>query len=269
VRLGRSRETTAAIAARRGLTADRLPPHQVSIPSPLDLCLFAFGIPAVAMGLLPKMAAVHAVNSALHYLPVFADAIVEEISHIHARWGDEVVFQLESPAIAVSYERAPRATWGPLTAILASRTAAIITATAPTTRFVLHTWCRGDLGHKPLTYLHNLAPMVRFHNQLAQRVQRANRTMPPVHAALCDGEHPPSTDPRDFTHLSRLHHHIDLIAGLVDENHPDASAAALRHTEHALGRPVRAVAAACGHGRRSVDATTANVALARRLTTQH
>ncbi|WP_157362045.1 hypothetical protein [Haloechinothrix halophila] len=266
---GRSAEVTAALAARRQLSAAELPPYQVSMPAPLDLALFAFGVPAAVMRRLSPRAAVRAIVSAVRYLPVFNAAVVAEIEHVEhlARtWNEEIVIQLESPAVLVAYDRAPRAAWPVLTRFLAQQAAKVISAALPETQFVLHKWCRGDLGHKPIASLRDLSPMVAFTNALAARLERAGRAVPPVHVALCDGDNPPSLDASDYTPLRRLRHDIAVIAGLVDERHPESSATALELTEQALDRPVAAVAAPCGLGRRTADGAAANAALAWRLT---
>jgi hypothetical protein len=265
---GRAAEVTAAFEARRRLTAAQLPPYQVSMPAPLDLALFAFGVPAATMGRLSPRAAVRAVTSALRHLPLFTKAIVAEIEQVQrlARSAEEeVVIQLESPAVLVAYDRAPRAIWPLLTRILVRQSTNVVTAAPPETGFVFHKWCHGDLGHKPIASLRDLTPMVAFANALATRLRRENRALPPLHVALCDGTTPPSQDPKDYAPLRKLRPEVALIAGVVDEEHPQSSEAALELTEQALGRRVAAVAAACGMGRRSSEKAAANVALARRL----
>lgn len=264
----RAPEVSAAIAARRQLSATHLPPYQVSMPAPLDLSLFAFGVPAAAMRLLPPTAALAAIRDALKYLPTFTAAIADEVEQIQQladRWDDEVVIQLESPAVMVAYDRAPRAAWPLVTRLLTRQLAGVIGALPPQTRIVLHDWCRGDLAHKPISGVRDLTPLVAFTNALAARLERAEWPMPPVHLALCDGETAPSTRPSDYEVLRCLREDVQVYAGLVDEHHPDASARALELVEQALGRPVDAVAAACGLGRRTPEEAEANATLAWRL----
>lgn len=264
----RDQEFSAALAARRQLSATDLPPYQVSMPAPLDLSLFAFGVPAAAMRLLSPAAAMRAIRSALKHLSTFTAAIVAEIEQIQqlaARWNDEVVIQLESPAVMVAYDRAPRAAWPLVTRLLTRQLAGVIAALPPDVELVLHDWCRGDLEHKPIAEVRDLAPLVAFTNALATRLERAGRSMPPVHIALCDGETAPSTRPSDYEVLRKLRADVEVYAGLADEHHPDASARALELVEQALGRPVAAVAAACGLGRRTPEEAEANAVLAWRL----
>ncbi|WP_370973641.1 hypothetical protein [Amycolatopsis sp. cg9] len=264
----RAQEVSAAIAARRQLSAADLPPYQVSMPAPLDLSLFAFGVPAATMRLLPAAAALRAIRSALAHLPTFTAAIVAEVDQIRQladRWSEDIVIQLESPAVMVAYDRAPRAAWPLVTRMLTRQLAGVITALPPQTLLVLHGWCRGDLEHKPISGMRDLAPLVAFTNALAARLDRAGYPMPPLHIALCDGETAPSTRPSDYEVLRRLRADVQLYAGLVDEHHPHASARALELVEQALGRPVDAVAAACGLGRRTPEEAEANIALAWQL----
>lgn len=268
VGLGREAQVAEAMDARSRLgTTETLPPHQVSIPAPLDLVLFMFGVPSAALRQLTASEAMRAVRSALVHLPTMTAIVAAEVSRIQQRWGDEVVFQLETPAVLVGVDRTPPALWPVVTRLLARQTAAVITACPTQTRFLLHGWCHGDLGHQPISTLQDLRPLVAFANTLAMRLQRAPqpRRIPPLHAALCDGFHPPSKDPATYAPLQALAQEIEMVAGLVDETAPEHSRAALHMTEQALDRPVTAVSAACGHGRRSPQTARANAELAQEL----
>src|SRR5207248_221196 len=92
-----------------------------------------------------------------------------------------------------------------------------------------------------------------------KRLQRLRlpMPMPTAHIPMCTGTTGPPTDPRFYRALRHLRRDIDVIAGLVDETHSDDSRTALQLTETELDRPVLAVAASCGHGRRTVPAATA------------
>ncbi|MCG8919732.1 hypothetical protein L6E12_28560 [Actinokineospora sp. PR83] len=264
----RAREVEAAITARRELGAAHLPPYQVSMPAPLDLSLFAFGVPSAVMRLLPAVAALRAIRSAITHLPTFTAAItaeVEQIRQLADLRGDQVVVQLESPAVMVAYDRAPRAARPLVTALLTRQLAGVIDTLPRETPLILHGWCHGDLEHKPIARTRDLSPLVDFLNALAARLHHVGRPMPPVHVALCDGETAPSTRAADYEVLRDLRGDVRIFAGLVDEHHPEASARALELVEQALGRPVDAVAAACGLGRRTPSEAEANAALAARL----
>ncbi|MGW4593264.1 hypothetical protein ACWEKJ_38605 [Amycolatopsis thermoflava] len=266
--LGRIAEVEAAMAARDRLAQERghpLPPHQVSIPAPLDLSLFAFGVPAAAMGLLPRRVALAAVREALTHVPLFTAAIADEVRQIHDRWGDQVVFQIESPAICVAFDHAPRRLWPFVTCCLLRGTTSFLLALPSEAELILHLWCHGDLGNKPIANPQTLTPMVTFTNRLATAVHTAGRVMPPTHAALANAAVPPPLDPVFYRPLRQLAPAVPFIAGLIDEQHPTRTEPALQLVEQALIRPVEVVAAPCGLGRRSPERAEANMHLARKL----
>lgn len=249
VSLRRARDITVAMATRPRLsTTGELPPHQVSIPNALDLSYFTFG----------------AARPALAALPIFREALLDDILEIHNRWDSEVVFQLETPAVLTLLERTPRQLWRVLAAGLARQVADLITSAPPEIRWILHL-CHGDLAHRPLFEPANLAPAVLFLNALERRLAKADYPMPTSHIPMSTGTSAPSTDRMFFRALSHLRTGVDIIAGVVDESHPGESAIALRLAEEELDRPIRTVAAACGLGRRTPDAAVANARLARNL----
>ena len=254
VSLHRFSQTTAAMAARDQVCTEQavLPPHQVSVPNPFDLALFAFGGPAGSMA----------------HLPVFRHAVLDDLRAIHDRWGNQAVFQLETPAVLASMDRTPRPLWPAAAHTLAKHTAAVIADGPHSARWTIHL-CHGDLGHTPLFTPNDLVPAVQFLNALHKRLQRLRLPMPAAHIPMCTGTTAPPTDPRFYRALRHLRRDIDVIAGLVDETHPDDARTALRLSETELDRPVLAVAASCGHGRRTVPATSANTALACELAHLH
>jgi len=79
--LGRVAEVEAAMAAHQRLAQGGrvLPPHQLSVPSPLDLSTFVFGVPAALMGLLPSGDTGTVLRAALSHVPLFTAAIADEI----------------------------------------------------------------------------------------------------------------------------------------------------------------------------------------------
>ncbi|UJW28664.1 hypothetical protein L3Q67_25705 [Saccharothrix sp. AJ9571] len=265
----RVNEAAAAFAARRQLSAPELPPYQVSMPAPLDLALVAFGVPAALRGRTSPLDRFRVLRRAVRALPVFTGAVAEEIEQIAqlARdAADEVVVQLESPAVMHGFEKVPRPWWPAVTAWMAQQTAALICQTPRDVGLALHIWCRGDLAHEPMSTLTDLRPMVAVHNAVAARLVHAGRPVPAAHVAFCDGRTAPSTSPAKYHPLSSLRDDIQLLAGVADETHPEASTTALRLIEHALGRPVSGVGAACGLGRRTPEDAASNVALTWRLT---
>jgi hypothetical protein len=244
--LGRTAHTDAVMAARDRLHDDRdFPPHQVSIPNPFDLALFTFGSP----------------SAAVTHLPVFRQAVLDDVHTIDRQHGRQVVFQLETPAVLATLDHTPRPLWPAAVHALAKQVARVIADGSLVAQWRIHL-CHGDLGHRPLFSLTDLVPAVQFLNALHKQLQRLRLPMPAAHIPMCTGTDAPSTNPRFYRALRHLRRDIDVIAGLVDENHPEDSRTALQLVETELDRPVIAVAAACGHGRRTVPATAANSALA-------
>jgi hypothetical protein len=239
--LGRAAHTDAVMATRAQLRDDRdFPPHQVSIPNPYDLSLFAFGSP----------------SAAVTHLPVFRQAVLDDVHTIHNQHGNQVVFQLETPAVLATLDRTPRPLWPAAMRALAKQVTRVFADGPREATWRIHL-CHGDLGHQPLFALTDLVPAVQFLNALHKQLHRLRIPMPAAHIPMCTGTDAPSVDPRFYRALRHLRRDIDVIAGLVDETHPKDSRTALGQVETELDRPVLAVAAACGHGRRSVPAALA------------
>ncbi|NUT99645.1 MAG: hypothetical protein HOY78_47305, partial [Saccharothrix sp.] len=182
---------------------------------------------------------------------------------IAARWGVRVQFQLETPVVLVSYHRTARAEWPVLTGRLVGQVAEVL-ATVPRGRWVLHL-CYGDLGHEPVFTPTDLDAAVVFLNALADHQAGHRVPMPTVHLPVTAGDAAPPTDPAFFAALGGLRRGVEVIAGVVAEDHPAESRVALDLVERALGRPVAGVAAACGYGRRTPTAAAANLSLAAAL----
>lgn len=217
---------------------------QVGIPNSLDLALFASG----------------SVEAARDWMPAVQEAVVGEVAALAAAWGDRVQLQLETPAVLVAYHRTSREAWPMLTRDLSGQVAEVLRA-APRVSWVLHL-CYGDLEHVPVFAPSDLEPAVEFLNGLADLLARLRLPMPTVHLPVTSGDTPPPTDPAFFAALRHLRRGVDVIAGVVAEAHPEATRRALCLTVEALGAPVAGVAAACGYGRRALDAAAANMRLA-------
>ncbi|MER5393697.1 hypothetical protein [Saccharopolyspora sp. NPDC002686] len=245
IALGRPPEVAAAVAARRRLDAG--PPVQVSVPSSLDLSIFTLGV-----GQTPRF---HA---------VFEQMVISEVTRIAQSHGSEVTFQLESPAVLYVMHRAPAAARRAAARLLAHQLARLITAAPRSARWTLHL-CYGDLGHHALFRPAGLRSAVQVINALATRLRHVGHPLPAMHIPLAHGDQPPSSSATSYAPLRDLARGVEVIAGCVDEHHPELSARALRHTEAALGQPVAAVAAACGHGRRTPEEARLNLELAERL----
>ncbi|MEU6643089.1 hypothetical protein ABZ863_11115 [Saccharomonospora sp. NPDC046836] len=249
----RAEDTAVAMAARPRLrTARELPPHQVPISHPLDLAYFCFG----------------AQPPALTHLPVFREAVVAEVLDIHRQFSDEIVFQLETTAVLALYDRTPRRLWHALSFGLAQQTAQLIAATPPHAQWIIHL-CHGDLGPQPLVTPSDLVAPVIFLNAMHRKLTKLGYPMPLAHIPLYTRTTGPSTDAHFYRALPHLRTGISVIAGVADEHNPADSHTALRLTEQALDAPVTAIAAACGHGRRTPEAAAVNTELARALTRAH
>ncbi|ONI80206.1 hypothetical protein ALI22I_43235 [Saccharothrix sp. ALI-22-I] len=220
---------------------------QVGIPNALDLALFAFG----------------SVEAAREWMPTMQAAVLGEVAGLAARWGDRVQLQLETPAVLVSYNSTPHLAW-PLLTVELTQQAAEIFAAAPHTRWVLHL-CYGDLERVPVFTPVDLSPAVEFLNGLADLLPGRGVPMPIVHLPVASGKNPPPTNPVFFDALRHLRRGVDVIAGVVAEDHPDETREALQLTVDALGVPVVGISAACGYGRRTEDAAAANLELAAQL----
>jgi hypothetical protein len=251
VALGRPGELDVAVKAWRelGTGYGQLPPAQVSVPSPLDLALFTVGA-----------------ARALRTYPVFERMITSEVVDIARRHDQNVVFQLESPAVLHLMHRTPVAAQPAAARLLARQLARIITSAPHTARWTLHL-CYGDLGHKALVTPRGLRPAVLVINALAAFLLAAERPIPAVHIPMAFGDQPPPATASAYLALRDLSRGIPVIAGCVDERHPDLSARALRHTENALDQRVAGVAAACGYGRRTPTEAQLNLELACQLAT--
>ncbi|SFQ29745.1 hypothetical protein [Amycolatopsis rubida] len=246
--MGRVAQTEAAFAVLDTLDTGAVPRRlHVGIPNAFDRALFAAGSP----------------ESADEWMPALQASVVDEVAALAARWGDRVQLQLETPAVLAAYQRAAREDRPLLTAELVQQVSGVIAA-APDARWILHL-CYGDLEHEPLFTPVDLDAAVMFLNALADALAALGIPMPTVHLPVAHGSAPPSTDPAFFRALLRLRRGIDVIAGVVAEDHPVESRHALALIEDALGGPVEGIAAGCGLGRRTLAAAAANMALATRL----
>ncbi|RJQ66229.1 hypothetical protein D5S17_36000 [Pseudonocardiaceae bacterium YIM PH 21723] len=266
--LGREQEVRERFEERRIKGAKGLAPHQVTIPSPFDLGLFVFGVPAAMERQLAVGDALGALRSFWRYRKLVTEAITQEIAlcqEIAEEFGDRIIFQLESPAVLVGFDRTPAVAWPAVARMLARITAEVIMASPARSRFVLHGWCYGDLGHKPISGLHDLKPMVAFMNRLAWTLQMAGRAIPPLHFAVCDGQNTPPVDREHYLPLRDLRADVRVYAGVADEKAIGDSHKALPLIEQELRRPVDAVAAACGLGRRTPKQAEDNIALTLQL----
>ena len=242
---------------------------QISQPNPLDLALYAFAGTAVSLGLpvVPAVRNLGVVVTALRHLPVFTDAVLQEMSAVTGRYGDRVVWQVESPIATLGVVKAEqlRAQWS-LAPLLARQLGGFLARTheigAATT---LHL-CYGDHNHKNLLTPGGLGPVVKLLGNLSRVLRRHGVPLPVVHVPCAYGADPAPLDPAFYRPLRSLDPAWQLIAGVVGPDDDD-SIRALQLFERSSGRTAYGVATACGLGRRTVDdarsAAAATIATAR------
>lgn len=210
---------------------------QVGLPGDFDMALFTLG----------------PTGPLLHRWP-FTVATLREIHTIHARAGDDVVFQLELPAELVAVTQVP-GLLRPLIAAWLARGIARLARRSPVgARFGLHL-CLGDMNHEALGRMRDVRPLVLLTNAILDRWPDG-RPLEYVHTPLAAGEDPPPLDGGFYAPLGDLELPPDVrfVAGLVHEGRTVAQQRELlRLIEDLLGRAVD-VAASCGLGRRDRSA---------------
>jgi len=210
-------------------------PFQVGIPGQLDLAVDAFGF---EVGFDPR-----------YYQPSL-EATTAQVSKIAAAGGDDVVFQLETPAALIAVASADETAAAGTARQIAAMTVQLPAAVPEGTRFGVHL-CLGDLNHKSLANMRDITPAVLVANELAA-AWPPGRTLEFVHVPFAAAEEPPTFDPGFYEPLSQLDipESVRFVAGCIHESlSSDAQVDLLRLIESHLGREAD-VAAACGLGRR-------------------
>ncbi|BDT90942.1 MULTISPECIES: hypothetical protein [Nocardia] len=230
---------------------------QISQPNPLDLAMFVFAAAAVSGGL-PVWPAVRRsglVVDALRQLPVFTEAVVQEMAEIVERYGDRVVWQLESPIALLSMVKAEqlRSQWA-LAPLVARQLAGVLGRMHEIGAEAIVHLCYGDYQHKSLLSPRTLAPAVKLLGRTARLLREQGTPLPPVHIPCAYGAEPAPQDPRFYAPLRKLDPDWKVIAGVVSPDSGEDSARALALFEQAAGRAAYGVATACGLGRCTVDA---------------
>lgn len=210
-------------------------PFQVGIPAPLDLAVDIFGFPD---GLAPHL-----------YDPSLM-ATANQVNKIQEVGGGDVLFQMESPAslVAVAGADAARATG---VAKQVAGKLADLPASAPAgTRFGVHL-CLGDMNHKSLGHMKDIAPAILVANALAD-AWLADRSLEFIHVPFAAAEEPPTFETSFYEPLKQLRipESTRFVAGCIHEGlSSKRQVELLRLIESHVGREVD-VAAACGLGRR-------------------
>lgn len=242
---------------------------QISQPNPLDLAMFVFAGAAVSAGLPVGRALRHSgvVIAALRNLPVFTEAVLREMTEVQQRYGDSVVWQVESPLALLSMVKAQqlRSQWAVAPLVAGQLAGFLGRMEAIGADRVVHL-CYGDYQHKSLLSPRDLAPAVTLLNHTARRLHKAGVPLPPVHVPCAFGAEPAPLDPGFYAPLRELDPGWRVIAGVASSDPGDESSRARDLFEAAAGRPAYGIATACGLGRCSVaeaeQAAATTVALA-------
>lgn len=225
---------------------------QISLPNPLDLAMFVFAGAAVSGGLPVGKALRHfdLAVAALRQLPVFTEAVVQEVSEVLARHGDRIVWQLESPFALLSMVKATQlgSRWA-LAPLVARQLAGVLGRMHEIGAETIVHLCYGDYQHKSLLAPRSLAPAVSLLNRTARLLDRQGATLPPVHIPCAYGSDPAPLDPGFYAPLRSLSTDWRVIAGVVSTDSVENSDRARALFEAELGRNAFGVATACGLGR--------------------
>jgi hypothetical protein len=255
-RIGRIRE---AVMAFRKLQ-DRHPELagtrvQISQPSPLDMALYVFAGAAVADGLPLGLALrnVDVVAASLRHLPVFVQAVIDEISALVAEHGDILKWQVETPIAQLGMVKAAQLrAEAPVGRLLARQLAVFLARVHGLGAETVHL-CYGNYRRKQLLSPRNIAPTVQLLNPTARLLRKSGVPLPPVHIPCAYGASPAPLDPAFYQPLHQLDSDWQVIAGVVSETSADNSIQSLKLFEEASERTVYGVATTCGLGRCTVD----------------
>lgn len=263
VSMNRLERIDEVVTAYRSLQRDR--PElagvklQIGQPHPLDLAMFVFAGGAVAGGLPVGLALRRSglVVAALRQLPVFTAAALDELREVRRRYGDSVLWQVESPVSLLSMVKAQQlASLWALAPVVAGQLAGFLGKAQEIDRehgidggIAVHL-CYGDYQHESLLSPRNLAPAVALLNRTGRLLTRNGATAPVVHIPCAYGAHAAPLDPKFYAPLSKLGAEWEVIAGVASPDR-DTSLQALDLFEAATGRTAYGVAAACGFGRHS------------------
>jgi hypothetical protein len=214
---------------------------QVGIPHALDLVLFTLGL----TGLQDP-----------HNFDVAVQATLGQIRALHAELGDNVVFQIETPA-SLSVSLLPQDQLPPsLQPEALGKSIADLAAQAPVgAHFGIHL-CLGDLGHESRGQLASRQPSVDLANAIAHNWPKG-RTLEYIHEPIAAGQHSPLLDKAAYESLADLSLPKDTyyIAGLVHEKATaDDQKQVLGWVESFVPAGIKiGIASACGLGRRTTE----------------
>jgi len=232
--------------------------YQCSVPSPLDLTLFTFArVPYDPDRRMPRLLqalpGIPDAVRALKHLDAYCEAQRRDVAALCEDGGHkDIVFNLESPAILVALDLAPRPLRKLVARLLARQLADFIDSLPDEARVRLHL-CNSNHQDKALFHPKNLRNPVMFLNLLAHELRRRKRALPEVDIPAAVSGEAPSTDPAYYKDLENLDEGYAVVAGVIAEGHRAASITAYWLFRTALGRSVKAIMTACGLGRHSEE----------------
>ncbi|WP_367139492.1 hypothetical protein [Saccharothrix sp. HUAS TT1] len=231
-------------------------PLQVSQPHPLDLAMFTFAPRTVAKGLpaWPLLRHFPDVTRALRHLPVFEKAVADEMNELAAEFGNDLVWNVESPVGTLAVVRGQSfGMAGLFGRMIGGLLARGIEPMPLTGRLDLHL-CYGDYRHRELRAPRNLRAAVALLNPITERLLRTRGSLPVVHIPAAYGHHDAPLDPAFYRPLGELHPAWRVVAGVVSGvSGPEHSLRALERFEDGLGATTVGVGTACGLGRTPSD----------------
>lgn len=229
---------------------------QISQPNPLDLALFVFAGAAVAAGLPVGRALRRSdlVIAALRHLPVFTEAVLQEMAQVIERHGDRVVWQVESPVALLGTIKAGqlRSQWL-LAPIIARQLAGVLHRMQSIGAETIVHLCYGDYNHESLLAPRSLAPAVALLSRTGRLLTARGAILPPVHVPCAFATASAPLAPAFYAPLRELAPEWRLVAGVVSPDSAEVSARALALFEQASRRTAYGVATACGLGRCTAD----------------
>lgn len=240
--LGYAREAREALPIFGELCERSGPALQIGMPTDLTLGFVALGLPG-----------------ALRHRRAFAEATAAEMVAVRELAGDDVVLQLEAPAELVLMAKTQPVHRAVDAALGLSRGIGALAARAPEgTRLGVHL-CLGGKGNRAGAAPRDTRPLVDLANAVV-RHWPSGRTLEYIHGPLSAAGIPPSNRPEFYAPLADLElgKGTSFFAGFVDEEPTAEQLGQILHLiERALGRPVDAVASACGLGRHTRETAQA------------
>ncbi|HEX4213083.1 MAG TPA: hypothetical protein VIA06_07145 [Candidatus Dormibacteraeota bacterium] len=256
-RVDRIREVVAAYrqlqAAHPELKDTKI---QISQPLPIDLALFVFAGAAVTDGLPIGRAVRHldVVMTALRQLPVFVEAMLEEIRQLHQEHGDILKWQVETPIAQLGMVKAAQlGAQGPAASLLSRQLGSFLARVHEIGAETVIHLCYGNYRKKELLSPRDLSPAVNLLNPTGRMLRRQGVPLPALHIPCAYGASPSPLEESFYRPLRRLDPEWKLIAGVVSETSEEGSARSLALFEEASGRTAHGVATTCGLGRCTVE----------------